>query len=45
MALAAIIAAFAISVAMDVPGYALALQAAVLIVVTWFIFSRPSPPA
>lgn len=37
-------AAFLISILFSVPVYILALQAAVLIAVCCFIFSRPSPP-
>lgn len=40
----ALVAAFAISVAMGVPLWALALQAGVLVCVAIFIFSRPDPP-
>ena len=44
LAAIAMVGAFLISILLAVPTYALALQGAVLIAVSCFIFSRPSPP-
>ena len=40
----AMIAAFGLAFVMGAPGYALALQAVVLVFVGLFVFTRPSPP-
>jgi len=40
----ALAATFGISIALDVPVWALAIQAVVLLCVAVFLFTRPSPP-
>lgn len=41
----ALLATFAISLALDIPWWALAAQAVVLAAVALFLFTRPAPPA
>jgi uncharacterized membrane protein YbaN (DUF454 family) len=43
-AIVSMVAVFVISVALQVPGWVLALQAVILGVVMWFVGSRPLPP-
>ena len=43
-AILSMVAVFVISVALQVPGWILALQAVILGVVMWFVGSRPLPP-